>query len=1674
MLTQNGRFRQPDLAVSKKGSCVMRKKAKTRMLSALVAASMMGSLYVPVPAAAAGTGVTGSVTAAVRIDYAQRLDELQRRGVKAELRQGSRTLGSVPLAEPGVYTVGGYEAQVTAKNADGGELLGGLWPGFLEVSFEDLPQGEYTLSFTGKGYKPYSQTVTMTDYAKHIVVGTGDATFTLGDVNGDGKVDGKDRSALSAALGSARSEDLLQYDLSGEGLIDIVDLAYVNRLTSAAGGAVLRDTALLVPPADLAAAERELADYGTVVTAGQLENIFTGEGEGVTLTSDAGGDIVLPLPLNEAVETQKIEIVSPAGGGTVVAGTVTVEDSAGGRMELPFDNSAPAGVHATSRTPGSSVITLDLGRRVPVKKVTITVTKTENGNYAAVEAIEFLKDIVPQVPVAANSMVKGVTAEAGSESVSLRWNELPNVSGYKVLYWPQQNAKGVKELHTDVTRAKVTGLKNLETYVFTVTPTDGNWEGRASDQVYATPLPASVPERVDMVSVTALDAALAVSWKEGKAATYYEVYYQEKGQSDWKQAGGQLAKAGTTIEPLQNDVTYSIYVVAGNDIGKGPRSAIYEGTPKAVKYERPAGIPTEGILDNSLISDIRLADVGNHAGSFTPQSMIDNDYRTAWTAQNWWRNEHVITTFARPVDLNAAVWVPRLDSTYPANLRAYSVRVWYEGEELSSAGHLIVPDPRNGGVDNGGTGRDVDTWPGVRGNAAVTNFAILPFGPVENVKKISVAVEQRAYTTVSLSELMFMEYDPAHSLPGEITALFADALHTKLAAGVTAERIEALRQRLAGEERNYYLDLTTMADELDLAQEILEKGSTQGVLLNGLDSRSTGPDGAKYGQGGSDLQPLGVTVGAGREITVYAEGIPAGEKVTLYASQFNAEVSQWRAELGTLENGRNTLTVPKIGSRSGNNGGSLYLTYSGGSGENIRLHVRRGMDIPVLELSDWYGMEEAQRREVIGAYVDELSAYLGSMTVGSPTSDYRNVTEISTPVVLLSLPALAVQSALGAGDREEKIETLYHDVLAWEDIMAICKRTQGIDKVYGDNDMLSRQNIRCMTMFAGAFMYAAGNHIGIGYGSCGGMVVGRPISLLPEGASANQLFGWGIAHEIGHNMDKLGKAEITNNIYSILVQTWDGKANTLPSRLERSGKYDGIFTKVAQGWPGASNDVFVQLGMYWQLHLAYDNGEAPLNFYNQFFKAWKAGTYTAGAQSYDDRVALTAAGVAKRDLTEFFTRWGMVLSGSTKAALAKYETENRAIWYLSDQSRRDRLAGVSGATGTVKATAALAAGKDNEIEISIDAGGLQGPIQGYEVRRNGKSVAFIPVDGAKSVTYTDVIGSANHRTYAYEVAAYDRLGNKVGAVARTGEVRVAYDRTVDPAEYDITTRNGAVVITLKRETPVSGLKLSGMSLSGGSYTVSIADQDGKAVTALTGVFDAEHNQAVDDKESFVSYFKMPGAKDTDTRIWTYDAKTVTITGIPAAVRLESIALITYPGDDVAFLEGGTMGLLSADYHYTSLDEKGNAVNEVIPKDTLVILGTYRGDPVYNTLSVTGRFTGTVSGEEGEMAQAQTVERPVAGYAFLFAEVPEAGPVSDISDGVFLFVPDVQREAQLQGEGSHCDGNNLLPTQIRVELYRTDDPNDASSKRLTAQTLWIYSPGGTQEDLPTVVLEGGKG
>ena len=1709
-------------------------KVRIRMLSALLAASMLFSMSAPAwaaegdsGAAASQSAVAGEIRATLRLDYAQNMKAIKNHNVQAFLKPGFDSKpqfdpDSATTSDPGfnlweigdVQTAGSYSATVTAKNRDGGVMdtaTENSWPGYLELAIDGLPQGKYTLTFHGIGYATFSQNIEIKEYSRHLVIGTGDNTFTLGDLTGDGKVDQEDLNRIEEKdyLNTPPSEaDLKQVGFNGDGVIDVVDLAYVKRSSviqpageNVPSSAELMDTLLLVPPVSVASLQQALTVEGVSVTSGDLNDLFVENGQGVQLTSSKD-TVELPMEFSTERDLEQIIINTPNNNIGAKKGSAKVEYTDGTTEDLPFDATLPADVHAIGRAgEDSRSIVINLGKRVAVKKITISVEKTSTG-YVAVESIQFLKDIVPENPVAPNRMGRNLKAEAGSETVSLKWSELPNITGYRVLYWEKvedETQKVTKELNVDVPYADVSGLENLKTYCFQVVPTAADWQGDYCEAIEATPQPNKAPDAPDMVSVQELEGKLAVSWKKSKAATYYQVFFKEKDASgDYQQVGGNLTETSVTIESLENEVTYSIYIIAGNEIGKSGPSRIAEGTPKAVKYDALEGLPTEALLDSSKVA-VRLADPNNYAPSeytaeapFKADFLTDGDLHTHWTARNWAGNEHIICEFKEPVDLQAVIWAPRLDGNYPNQLRAYSIQVWYKGEEADAKanknGHLLVPDPNRGGIDsNGGSGGgDVHTWPNIpnRTQIPVSRYAILPFDPQKEIIQISVAVEQAGYQLVSCSELMFMQYDPEKCLPDQIRALFTDDLRTQLVSSVTETQITTLEEQLT-KDQFYYFNVTTLRDELALAKELLKNNGKLGAkstVVDGVQSRSNGADSQKYSQAGSDLQPLGATATANQEIAVYASGIPENQSVTLYASQFNAEASEWRATIGQVKNGRNIFTVPKIGSQNTQRGGSLYLSYSGDNSDKIKLHVRRATDIPMLELADWYKIDETTRKARIEAYLTELDAYVTShteITIDTQTTSIFNVTEISTPVVLLSLPAKAVQGGAGSGAMTERVQKVYNSVLAWEDLMHICKTTQGIDNTYEANDMQSRQNIRCMQMFAGAFMYAAGNHIGIGYGSCAGMVGGTPIDQMSAGFTANNLFGWGIAHEIGHNMDKLGKAEITNNIYSIMAQTYDGQDNTLASRLENSNKYPRVFEKVAQGYPGASNDVFVQLGMYWQLHLAYDEGEAaadkdgPMNFYNKFFKAWKDGTYTKEFPnaSADEKFALTASGVADKDLTEFFTRWGMTLSTTVKDKLGSYGEEKRAIWYLNDQSRRDRLSGVSSVTGTVGASAAKAVKEDGSIsktEISI---AITPPtsdhIQGYEIIRNGKAIDFVTPNDAtklKNNVYTDTIGSGNHLTFRYAVKAYDTLGNVIGE-AEAGEVRIAYDKTVSADAYTLTRSEDKTTATfeLKEETAVSGVKLetASQSVGSGAFTIKVTDAANKETVARQDTFD--NNLTVDDPNSFLTYFQKPGADQNDTRIWTYDAKTVVITGLPAGLADENIQLVSYAGDDVSFLEdaNGFVGRLSADYKY------GDSADDVIKAGTLVIVGNYRGDPVYNTISVQGLFTKTAATTDPDEQESYSeTERPLDGYALMFAEVPADGEVSDISDGLFIFVPNVQKEAELQ-EITSCDGSNLLPSQIKVELYRTDDPNSAASKRKTAETLWIHSPGG--DELPTITL-----
>ena len=180
-----------------------------------------------------------------------------------------------------------------------------------------------------------------------------------------------------------------------------------------------------------------------------------------------------------------------------------------------------------------------------------------------------------------------------------------------------------------------------------------------------------------------------------------------------------------------------------------------------------------------------------------------------------------------------------------------------------------------------------------------------------------------------------------------------------------------------------------------------------------------------------------------------------------------------------------------------------------------------------------------------------------------------------------------------------------------------------------------------------------------------------------------------------------------------------------------------------------------------------------------------------------------------------------------------------------------------------------------------------------------------------------------------------------------------------------------------------------------------------------------------------------------------------ITGIPEGAAVE---LLDYPGDRVDFYEGATVGILK--------DAYGD-----IPAGTLVILGTYRGDPVYNYVEIQARYSTTP-----EAGDVTTIERAMSGELYLLAEIPADGAVSDTSDGFFIFVPDLEEEAALNAPGRRH--RSLSPGDPRRLLPHRRPQRAPPASVVTSQTLWISFPDGGDDEhpvaLPEIVLTGNAG
>lgn len=1647
-----------------------------------------------------------------------------------------------------------------------------------------VAQGDYTVSIRAKKYASYTQQVHAEAGWTHKIrvcsaqIENGGSAVPgwqrAGDVDGDGDVDEDDSKALQDAIRAGKNDAAC--DLNGDGKTDLADLNFlvqskdelqessVEKLWTADPAAVVAENGTKL--ADGSGFEALFQEEGSV----KLQNADEGV---ISETSPVEFSIALSDgPAQQAPILGGMTIQAPEytdGSGTVsqiADGTVTAEyfdeDGAEKTLQIPLrENQEPASLAAVSlrenrrelTTEPDGTLVLDFGGQIAVKRVTVRITGTTRKEQKLVEIakVTFVNNMQDHIPAPQLDIPSILSVTSGSKMLAVTWSAQKNITGYELqISGPVKNQTDSEIIAVSDTSCQVSSINqknliNYRDYTLKVRSVNGDWRSPWSEEKTARPLPQAKPAPPDHVTAAGGYRSVTVSWKDMDDSDGYMVYYKEKNAAEYepavkgfvqtKEGTGRLHGTSYTIHGLKEHVPYLVYVISWNEFGWSGQSLASEVSTrseavpilpsyKLLNTPQGTGVKTAHIKDAVIGgSDASMVNSSLDKVKNSGLGLVDHDYASYWSKVDW---DDGVKYPAATKGMTIT-----LDQEYRMNYFAFAAADQKNGFDLVRVEYWNQTDAKNGKV----TGARLLEKYDVNENP----YYIVKLDQAVSADKIKLNIG-RSYVRAEMkvAEIRFYYYD---SLEDEIMALYTDDMHTTLRSDVTEQTIKELEERLktrdaqSNELHPLYAEL---ALELQTAKEILTTGLDAAYVVH--PQITTKKDG-HLGFGGLNAwQPLGKTACAGEELLVFV-GHP--NKRTGDAAQLQLVFTQQHAESSALARsvslriGRNRITVPKLSDKDVEHGGQIYVAYTGNNdSDQYAVRISGGSFIPVLDL---YGKTGTGRTEAIRAYIQKLEEHTASLetahdSVHTKYTDKKydarncilNATDIMMEQMMYSLPASQVLDSIGKGiSLDAKTAQLEKSLQSMEDMMTLFYQHKGLSDQAGTengNNALpsSHLNIRYMRMFAGAFMYAAGNHIGIEWDS----------ATLAGAAKSWNSFGWGIAHEIGHNINQgcYAIAEITNNYFAQLMR----KIANGTTRFS----YDQVYKKVTSNSIGRSSNVMTQLAMYWQLYLAYgsekNDGRKYDNYKEQFDnlffarvdtyarnpeKAPKGGVSLNGGT--DQNLMRLACAAAEKNILTFFERWGMVPDTATKTYAEKFdETETKAIYYVTDAVRDYRIdhkdSELSDTILDKDVVTASVSAESDAVTITMRTDKDPELILGYEIIRsmtgNGKKestvIGFQPSGSASSAVFTDYVRAVNNRVLSYEVRAVDQFLNYSKA-ADAGSVKIQTDGVLDASDWTIVETNlisdddtlkdrdtddpdsgydadypdrvGAekvssisrltdldktdagtyhesaaqvagtafITIDMHRTEAVTALKYQGSSID--SLTVEVS-QDGedwqKVKKDDTGLQHA--------KESEAAMIWFDAVKETERQNWigTYDARYIRLTlqkSSPAVIR--EIEICGPSGDNLEFLttEGRpAVGVLKEDYTY------GNGADDVIPKDSLVFTGTYKGNPAYNVVLLYDT-QGNVIGAKDNKVHANQV---------IFAPDPKDGNLGETSEGTWVYY--VEKE--------YWDAAAVQSLQgVRGELYRVDDAQimeaEMEAERVVSDTQVIQIPS----ELGEITLTGSK-
>ncbi|MDE6034757.1 MAG: M60 family metallopeptidase [Ruminococcus sp.] len=1304
------------------------------------------------------------------------------------------------------------------------------------------------------------------------------------------------------------------------------------------------------------------------------------------------------------------------------------------------------------------------------------------------------------------------------------------------------------------------------TYYVHVRTIDGEgYKSKWSDTAKITTVSKSTPDKPDYVNATGAFRSLKVSWGSDvtNSTTGYILYYRRMtdkldDQNNPLDENGNVIpweekNVGFTtsynLTGLEDQSNYQVYVRGYNSLGYSPSSVPAQARTESASGTLIRKYNAINCSDKGSLGSEHIVSVTRNGGEILGVGPTHNDYKTAnsgkgsaWSVvdgdhstyykYNRWNDDWVTFEFDQEYELNSfAIVAPYAGPNF------FQMSVQSFNEETGQWYNVCS-----------GWASEGKTWD--KNN----NMYYIKTIPYTKTKKIRLSFANYAgeCKEIAYSEIVFYHYE---SLMDDIMNLYADDLHTVLKEDVTQEKIDELRAKIElPDPRNgeYHPNKASLSNELNTAEKILNaEHITDPILVHNslttYDPVSSGTS-RKY-SGLNAWQPLGVSAGGNTEVTVYVGGtnnnnghiMKSGEstELKLVATQYNSESSGLILKTVDLKIGANTITIPAGTIAGAEAGGALYIQNRSGDQSKVFYSVRveGGSQIPVLDLYKVNDREERIKRAE--TYIEELETYVANMEnehnrvhKDSKHFDERNASldysfnkqtciagasDILYNQMMYSLPAPQILAGVGNGSVHDRAVTLVNSMDAMENMMTLFYQHKGMSNYAGavENRIPNQHlNIRYQRMFQGASMYAAGNHIGIQWGDASAMVSSPGVTSDENGKyQSGYYFGWGIAHEIGHNINDQSYvvAEITNNYFSMLSQSQDKNAG---SRLD----YNAIYKKVTSGAKGQAAQG-VQLGMYWQLHLAFDKSynfktfdseQAILD--NLFYARMDTYSRNPSKAPAPQGIALTLSGgdqnlmrlacaASGKNVLEFFERWGKTPDGETRRYASQFPLEKRAIMYANEDSRVYAMAGgnsslVDENENSLKAIEKVdvsvgTGSKANKVQLSIKVadGVNKSEIIGYEIYRctisNG-DVKETPVAFSKTTEYTDTVTSFNNRTVSYKVVAVDQYLYR-SEVCATEMVKIEHDGSLDKSTWTITTENSAshklvADMIVEESTPDGLLPCENTVINPavyafdndlstayeatvtGSPSIYINMNQPQVVCGVKVQFANEENST----KRFFMYVKDPTTggwiyaghdtldangviyfRDTDSRL---DRKYIS-TYETSEVRVQ---ILDKNGKKVSISEIDVLGPTGDNVDFRRAGNTGDTAFGILAEDYKYGDKTTDYIPKDSVVFV-GSYKGSPSynavilyDQNGDIVGGNGVDDYAESNQIILADVPDGALITDVSNGTFVYWVDPKHAANMK-----------WPEKVRVELYRLNNAITMTGQRLVSDSLFEELPEKSQ-------------